>query len=97
MVKDLHNLLTHAGTEKMLKYIQNVYDMQNVKEVVTSVTKHCEVCQLYKVVTTKTKEEKVILSAEKLFEKIYMDICGPFKETFRKKKYILAIVDQYSR
>jgi len=97
LVKYVHNLLAHAGTEKMLKYIQNAYDMQNVQEVVVSVAKHCEACQRYKVVTTKTKEERVVLSAKEPFEKIYMDICGPFKETFRRKRYILAIVDQYSR
>jgi hypothetical protein len=37
------------------------------------------------------------LSAEEPLEKIYIDICGPFQETFRRKKYIIAIIDQFSR
>ena len=50
-----------------------------------------------KVVTTATKEETIQLSANEPFEKLYMDICGPFRESFRKKKYVVAIIDRYSR
>jgi len=47
--------------------------------------------------TIKMKENTMKLKANEVFEKIYIDICGPLKETWRKKKYILAIIDQYSR
>ena len=50
-----------------------------------------------KVVTTALKEETITLSADEKFEKIYIDICGPLQETFKRKKYILAMVDQFSR
>ena len=47
-----------------------------------------------KTVTTQTKEDTIKLTASEPFEKIYIDICGPLQETFRKKKYIVAIIDQ---
>ena len=42
----------------------------------------CEACQKTKVVTTQTKEKTKKLQAEELFEKIYIDICGPLKEVY---------------
>lgn len=97
MIRYAHRLLSHAGTEKVIKYIGNFYDMEKLRESVTEIMKNCEACQRNKVVTIKTKEETIQLSATEPFEKIYIDICGPFKETFRKKRYILAIIDQFSR
>ena len=32
-----------------------------------------------------------------MLEVIYVDFCGPFKTTVTGKKYILAIIDQFSR
>jgi len=48
-------------------------------------------------VTTKTREEMIKLTATEPGEKIYIDICGTLNETFRKKKYIIGIIDHFSR
>ena len=97
MIKEIHSALSHAGFEKTISYIRCNYDMKNMKEIIRQTVRHCEACQKVKTVTTATKEETIKLSANEPFEKIYIDICGPLKETFRKKKYILAIIDQFSR
>jgi len=86
MIEELHSLLMHVGTEKLINYIKNNYDMENLKETVTKVTKDCIACQKRKVVTVATKEETIQLKANEKFEKIYVDICRPFQETFGKKK-----------
>ena len=97
MIKEMHILLSHAGSEKVTKYIVENYDMSRIKETVKEVLKMCDACARTKVVTVKTKEETIQLSAKEPWEKIYIDICGPLPETFKKKKYILAIIDQFSR
>ena len=97
MIKKMHVLLTHAGAEKVMKYITDNYDMYNLKEEVKETIRHCEPCQRTKTITTKTKEDTIRLTAKEPWEKIYIDICGPLQETFRKKKYIIAIIDQYSK
>ena len=43
---------------------------------------------------TRTTKEK---TASEPFEKIYIDLCGPFRQSFKKKRYVLAIVDKFSR
>ena len=97
MIKEIHTLLIHAGTEKMISYIISNYDMEELKKTITEVIKQCEACQKNKVNTVATKETTVKLSANCPFEKIYMDICGPFRETMNRKRYICGIIDQYSR
>jgi len=97
MIKTIHNMLSHAGAEKIMRYIRTNYDMRNMAEIVKEAIRQCEPCQRVKVVTTATKEETIKLTAREPFEKIYIDICGPLQETFRKKKYIMAMIDQFSR
>ena len=97
MIRSIHILLSHAGAEKVTKYMADNFDMNNIKESVKETIKLCEACQRSKVVTTKTKEETIKLIATEPGEKIYIDICGPLNETFRKKRYIIGIIDHFSR
>jgi len=47
--------------------------------------------------TTRSKEITLKQSAEVPFENIFLDFCGPFKQVYQGKKYILAIIDKLSR
>ena len=84
--KSIHILLSHAGAEKVTKYMADNFDMNNIKESVKETIKLYEACQRSKVVTKKTKEETIKLIATEPGEKIYIDICGSLNETFRKKE-----------
>ena len=97
MIKYTHKLLCHAGIEKVMKYIGNNFEMEKLQETTREVINECEMCQRNKVVTTKMKEKTQTLQADETFEKIYIDICGPWKETRVGDKYILGIIDQFSR
>ena len=97
MIKKMHILLTHAGTEKVTKYISDNYDMSQMMMEIKDTIRQCEACQKTKTVTTRTKEDTIKLTASEPFEKKYIGICGPLQETFWKKKYISAIIDQFSR
>lgn len=97
MIKKTHRLLCHAGVDKVIKYMKNNFDMDRMTETTKEVIQECEACQRNKVVTTRTKEDTKILQAREIFEKIYIDICGPWRETRYGEKYIMAIIDQFSR
>ena len=96
-VKAIHELLAHAGCEKTQRYVESGYDMDSLSDTVAKVTRSCEACQKNKVFTSRTKEPVVAIPVGQRFEKIYIDICGPLKETLLRKKYIFAIIDQCSR
>ena len=92
-----HKMLCHLGSEKTWKYLAENYDMTDMRNVTKKVVRNCEACQRVKPITAKTKEDTIKIAVGKPFEKVYIDICGPLRETLRKKKYIIAIIDQYSR
>ena len=76
-----------ARAEKVTKYMADNFDMHNIKESVKEIIRHYEACQRAKVVTKKTREETTKLTATEAGEKVYIDVCGPLNETFRKKVY----------
>jgi len=72
MIRSIHILLSHAGAEKVTKYMADNFDMNNIKESVKETIKLCKACQRSQVVTTKTKEETIKLIATEPGEKIYI-------------------------
>ena len=56
-----------------------------------------ELCQRTKVMTTRANEESVKLTANEPVEKVYIDTCRTLQKTFRKKRCIIGIIDQFSR
>jgi len=97
MIKAIHTMLSHAGAEKTLNYVTSTYGMNKIKDVVKEVIRNCQACQKSKTVTTATKEKTIHITANEPFEKIYIDVCGPFRESLRKKRYVVAMVDKASR
>ena len=62
-----------------------------------SESKVCEACVKGKKITSSFKSRKQVRSSRTL-ELLHMDLCGPLKIQSRSgKKYILVIVDDYSR
>ena len=50
-----------------------------------------------KTVTNATREKTIHITASEPFEKIYIDVCGPFRvQSLRKKRYVAAMVDKAS-
>jgi transposase InsO family protein len=68
-----------------------------IYEFTKQIVESCEAGQKRKVMTTRSKETVIKQSTNFPFESIFLDFCGPFKQTFQGKKYILAIIDQFSR
>lgn len=96
-ITHIHKLLCHAGAEKTDKYIKNNFDMNTRGKTVKDTIEGCISCQQTKTLTTQTKEKTVKIQSDEPFEKIYIDICGPFRETLKKEKYIIAIIDHFSK
>jgi transposase InsO family protein len=97
LIIQTHRLLCHAGTEKVYEYLRDKFDMEEERKTVKEVVESCIECQQTKTRTTKSKEENVKITAAEMFEKIYIDICGPWNETIRREKYIFGIIDHFSK
>ena len=94
---EIHRLLMHAGPEKVAAYMKDNYKAKNLLQQIRLVIQQCVPCQKMKVVTTSMKEPIQKLEASELFECIFVDIHGPLRETLGKKRYILGIIDQFSK
>ena len=97
IIWETHRMLAHAGARKVEYYLRDSKDFDKLKGKIKEIGRSCESCLKYKTYTAKTKENSIKLEAAEVFECIYVDICGPLKETSGKKKYILGIIDQFSK
>lgn len=64
-------------------------------EIIKTKQNDCETCPIGK--QTRNKFPKVSKRAENLLEIIHSDICGPLDQSLGGKKYILTMIDDYSR
>jgi len=97
IIKEIPQGLCHAGGEKTWQHMRETHDMKDMKRMIQETINNCEACLRTKTVTQKTKEDRIQMKAGEIFEKIYIDICGPWKETFNRERYIIAIIDQFSK
>lgn len=96
-VEHTHKSLCHAGVKKVGDYISQKFDLKNKREIIEKLVQSCEECQKRKTLTSRTKETIMQQEMPKIFENILIDFCGPFKTTIDGKRYIVAIMDQFSR
>ena len=92
-----HKSLCHAGVKKIINYVSQKFDMNSKQEIIQNIIQSCEECQKRKTLTVRTKETIIKQDLPEIFETILVDFCGPLKTTIHGKRYIIAIMDQYSR
>jgi len=84
-------------SKKVTAYMTDNYDTNNIKKSVKCTIKYYEAWQRTNIAITRTKEETSWLIAGELYEKIYIYICGPLFQMYKKKGYIIWIIDYLSR
>jgi len=92
----LHSSLAHIGFSKLYNTIRNFYFWPSMKNDVSSVVTSCRLC-LQRKDRGQFNHDKKSLESEYAFQKIYADITGPLPTTKNGYKYILAIIDGYTK
>lgn len=96
IIEDCHDSLIedHKGVTKTYKRIRENYFWTNMKAEVQEYIQHCRDCQLKKLVRVKTKQPMMITDTPgSAFDKVAMDIVGPFPVTRKGSTHILTIQD----
>ena len=94
-LRQLHNQLCHPGTTRFFHFVKarNLpYSLEQVK----GVTKSCSSCQYLKP-TFLSKDNGTLIKAILPFQRINIDFKGPLPSSPRGNKYLLTIIDEYSR
>lgn len=88
----------HRGMNKTYRAIKAKYTWPKMREEIEDYVKRCRSCQVNKLLKPRRKAPMEITStAERPFEKCYLDIVGPLTESERGNKYILTCQDDLSR
>ncbi|CAB0017249.1 unnamed protein product, partial [Nesidiocoris tenuis] len=93
-LKKLHEDLCHPGITRLLHWIRSKnlpYSTEEVKRVVTT----CSTCAELK--PQFIKKDGQLIKALRPFERLNIDFKGPLPQTQSGKRYILTVVDEFSR
>ncbi len=99
LVIQMHEDLGHFGKQRTLAKICRRYFWHKRTEDVRTVVRMCQQCQLVSStgsIRSEDEDMKSILVC-KLFYRVALDIAGPLPETKTGNKYILVVVDHYSK
>jgi hypothetical protein len=99
LVIQMHEDLGHFGKQRTLAEICRRYFWHNWTEDVKMVVKMCKQCQMVRSMGSVHSEDEEMKSIHvcELFYRITLDIAGPLLETKSGNKYILVVVDHYSK
>ncbi len=99
LVIQMHEDLGHFGKQRTLAEICRRYFWHNRTEVVKTIVRICQQCQMVKSmgsIRSEDEEMKNIPVCE-LFYQVALDTAGPLPKTKTRNKYILVVVDHYSK
>lgn len=97
VIKRIHQLGGHVGVNKTLHMIKNLYYWPGMLEDVKVGVHCCLACQMTK---GKNGRERAPLQSSLVgepFERIAIDISGPYHKSKHGHRYILAIIDYFSK
>jgi hypothetical protein len=95
----MHEDLGHFGEQRTLAEICRRYFWHNQIEDVKMVVKMCKQCQMVRSMGSVRSEDEKMKNIHvcELFYRVALDTAGPLPETKSGNKYILVVVDHYSK
>ena len=89
--------LAHSGVGRTTSCLQLIWYWPGLTSTFRRLIKSCEVCQAAKHGGTKTAGRKRRLYAERLCQKVAVDLVGPTPATQRGNKWVLVLADHFTR
>lgn len=87
----------HFGVNKTLQKIRKKYYWVRCKEDVTHWIQQCHVCAATKGPAKRTRAAMKVYNVGVPFERIAMDITGPFPTSMNGNKYMLVVIDYFTK
>ena len=97
IVKKIHSEFGHIGMHGVKSILKDIFFWPGMDFDIAFAVAGCVLCQQYKHKQKIKTKEHGSLQAKFLFDKVAMDIAGPLKVTKNGYKYILALVDHFSK
>jgi transposase InsO family protein len=92
-----HKLLAHLGVQKVYDVISNEFFWPSMLRDIKFALSECIYCAKYKHKNGRLQAPMTQDIPTRRFERIALDISGPFQRTRSNNQYVLAIVDYFSK
>jgi hypothetical protein len=92
-----HELSGHFGVRRTMHLLLQTYWWQRIMADVTSVVNNCTVCNRTKASFNSSQPSLHPLEICGLFYRWGVDLCGPFPTTPRGHKYIMVMIEHFSK
>ena len=96
LIRAAHELEGHFGTARVRTKLKENFLWHGMDKDISEVIGACTLCQRYKN-GVKRKKDSGTLCSYSPFEKIVIDITGPLRQSKNGSKYILLIIDHFSK
>jgi transposase InsO family protein len=97
LIKSIHYSVGHGGMDKVIYVTRESYYWPGMEEDIQLCIRDCLECQLTKLKHVKDRAPLQPSLVGEPFERVAIDITGPFRQSKHGYKYILAIVDYFSK
>lgn len=98
VIRTCHDDIGHVGLDKVIGNIRRIYWFPQMREKVKCYISNCLRCIEFSPSSGKKEGKLHSIPKENLpFRTIHVDHCGPFEKTSRGYKYILAVVDAFTK
>jgi hypothetical protein len=87
----------HMGVSKTICKIRKLYFWLNFSHSIVQFIRKCDVCQRLKALRQKVKAPMKIISALYPFDLIHVDVFGPLTRSESGNRYIIVVVDHFSK
>ncbi|KAG1941073.1 interleukin-1 receptor accessory protein-like 1-A [Pimephales promelas] len=87
----------HSGEEKTLMRLRRCYQWYNMRNDVRLFVKKCLQCSSCKTTSPMGRAKLQSYQAGAPMDRLHLDILGPFPESKSGNRYILVIIDQFTR
>ena len=98
LISKIHSQFGHIGISGTKSIIKDYYYWPSSDLDITIVVNECSLCQKYKhKAGHQNKSPKGSLKTNYPFQKVAVDIAGPMRPTRRGNRYILGMIDHFSK
>ena len=87
----------HWGIDKTMRILRPLYYWPGMKKQVTQWVRQCLPCEMIKCAQRKTKQPMVLEKPSVKFERVFFDVVTPGGTTDAGNRYILVLVDHFSK
>ena len=97
LIQEYHRQLGHLGINKIYDIMKVRFYWPNMKSSIEAAIKCCWNCQVFKEKQPHKRSEMILDNTKECFERIGIDVCGPFSVSRNGYKYIIGVIDYYSK